>query len=95
MNNKSEHKFAKVFDIFACQILKKFVNFRLCINKLPIETGRWQNIDHNLRKCNKCNDNDLGDELHYLYRCSFFDEECRNDAPFIKKKPSGEQFCLS
>ena len=68
------------------KLLKKFVNFRLCINKLPIETGRWQNIDHNLRKCNICNDNDLGDELHYLYRCSFFDEERRNDAPFIKKK---------
>ena len=39
--------------------------------QLPVETGSWIKIDRNLRKCNLCNDNDVGDEFHFNYRCSF------------------------
>lgn len=38
--------------------------------KLPIETGRWLNIPKDniickLRDCNK-----IGDEFHYLFKCT-------------------------
>ena len=53
------------------------VRFRTANHKLPIETGRWNNIDLPERKCELCNKNDLGDEYHYLLRCSFFVSERR------------------
>ena len=31
-----------------------------------------------------CNYNDLDDEFQYIHRCSFIDEDCRYDDPFIK-----------
>jgi hypothetical protein len=34
----------------------------------PKETGRWQNIDGNERKCNICK-SDIGDEMHYILTC--------------------------
>ena len=33
------------------------------------------NVDRALRKCTLCDVNDLGDEFHYLFRCSFFDAD--------------------
>ena len=53
---------------------------------MPKETGRWRNIDRSLRKCTLCDSNNLGDEFHYLYRCTFVDEERRTIAPFIRKR---------
>ena len=41
-------------------------------NNLPIETGRFFNIDRSERHCNLCNANELGDEFHYLFKCTFF-----------------------
>ena len=63
-----------------------FVNYRLRNNRLPVETGSWIKNYRNLRKCNLCNDNDVGDEFHFIYRCSFFDEERKITVPFIKKR---------
>ncbi len=48
------------------------VRFRTANHKLPIETGRWSGIYHSDRKCNLCNNNDLGDEFHYLLVCPYF-----------------------
>ena len=44
-----------------------FTQFRLGNTKLPIETGRWFNIDRNERYCTLCNINDIGDEFHLLF----------------------------
>ena len=38
---------------------------------MPVEIGRWQNIELEDRKCTVCNKNTLGDELHYLMECLF------------------------
>ena len=46
--------------------------FRTTNNKLPIEKGRWDNTNRNLRICNLCNKNALGDEYHVLFECDFF-----------------------
>ena len=43
--------------------------FRTTNNRLPIEKGRWDNIEGNERYCNLCNTNLIGDELHYLFEC--------------------------
>ena len=38
--------------------------------KIPIETGRWYNINKEHRMCTKCSENLIGDEFHYLFICS-------------------------
>ena len=67
--------------------------FRMCNHKLPIELGRHNNIERNLRKCNKCGI-DIGDEYHYLFICDYFKDE---RSMFIQgsfyKKPSVDKFC--
>lgn len=46
--------------------------FRTTNNRLPIEKGRWDNIERNQRFCPLCNCNLIGDEFHYLFQCEFF-----------------------
>ena len=48
------------------------LKFRVLNHKLPIQKGRFLNIERNQRKCNKCNCNELGDEYHYLFLCPVF-----------------------
>ena len=40
----------------------------------PIETGRWNNIEYNDRKCNFCNSNEPPDAFHYLIPCQHAQE---------------------
>ena len=42
------------------------IKFRTATHHLPIETGRWEGIEIEDRKCQLCNKNDIGDEFHYL-----------------------------
>ena len=51
--------------------------FRTGNHKFPVEVGRWNGIDLSERKCNLCLSNNIGDELHYLLECTFFDVERR------------------
>ena len=39
--------------------------FRLCNIRIPIETGRWQKITRENRKCTTCSKDVIGDEYHY------------------------------
>ena len=64
---------------------KKKNNFRTCNHKLPIETGRWRQIDKNLRKCNCYSGNVIGDEYHYVFECPLFDFDRSVLAPFIHR----------
>jgi hypothetical protein len=41
-------------------------------HKLPIETGRWNNIDRVYRICTKCDNIIIGDEYHYIMECEHF-----------------------
>ena len=38
-------------------------------HKLAIETGRYSGIDRNLRYCDMCNLEVLGDEYHFFFEC--------------------------
>lgn len=48
------------------------IKFRTSNYKLPVETGRWEGIPHNERKCSLCEKNDIGDDFHYMLICPFF-----------------------
>ena len=43
---------------------------RTSTQKLPIETGRYKEIERPERKCNFCGNNEIGDEFHYFMKCS-------------------------
>ena len=47
--------------------------FRVSNHKLPIERGRYENLERSERKCNVCHV--LGDEFHFLFLCSIFNDE--------------------
>lgn len=51
------------------------IKFRTSNHKLPIETGRWNNVDLPDRKCTMCDMNTLADEYHYLLECPHFRNE--------------------
>ncbi|MCU7800877.1 MAG: reverse transcriptase family protein [gamma proteobacterium symbiont of Lucinoma myriamae] len=65
------------------------IKFRTGNHKLPVETGRWENIPLNERKCSLCNLNDIGDEFHYLFKCTYFSSE-RNELlkAYFYKRPN-------
>ena len=47
------------------------LKFRTSNHKLPIERGRWENVDHAERKCLLCQPGNIDDD--YLFECSFFE----------------------
>ena len=61
--------YIKMLSTYYCKLLIRFLTRN---HKLPIEVGRWRSIPSNERKCPYCND--VGDEFHYLLKCSKFDE---------------------
>ena len=50
------------------------LKFRTSNHKLPVETGRYFNIDYKDRICPLCN-TELGDEYHYLFTCTIFQQK--------------------
>ena len=61
--------------------------------KSPKETGRWQNIERENRKCLLCNSDAIGDEYHYIFNCSAFDN-CRKQciAFYYRNRPNSLKF---
>ena len=49
----------------------KIIKYRTGNHRLPVETGRWDDIPLNERKCKICTEDDIGDEYHYLFTCDF------------------------
>ena len=52
------------------QLMKYFCKFRTGNAKLPIEVGRWRDIPRENRICHLCNQNEIGDEFHYIFNCT-------------------------
>ena len=67
---KTDFTRSRYIDILPFHLCKSFMAFRTRNHRLPVETGRWQNIPVNERCCNRCNK--LGDEYHFLLECSLF-----------------------
>ena len=65
------------------------IKFRTANFKLPIETGRWNNLPVYERKCNLCNKNDLGDEFHFLLTCPYFENDRKELLkPYYIRRPN-------
>ncbi|MEW8546068.1 MAG: reverse transcriptase family protein [Candidatus Thiodiazotropha sp.] len=77
--NYNIFKHDQIFESYLITLPRYFylpmIKFRTANHKLPIETGRWENISLQERKCVLCDKNDIGDELHYLLICPFFANE--------------------
>jgi hypothetical protein len=39
-------------------------------HRLQIETGRYRNVPRDERLCQKCSENEIEDEVHFLIKCS-------------------------
>ena len=59
------------FKILPKHLYLILVHFRSANHRLPIETGRWNNVELEDRKCNLCDMNTIGDEFHCLLECPF------------------------
>ena len=47
---------------------------RLGILPIEVETGRYNSVPYENRKCKLCNLDEIGDELHLLFRCTNFND---------------------
>ena len=65
---------------------------RTSSHNLPIETGRYQNINRNERLCNMCDLNEIGSELHVLFICSNNDLKAKREKLFNKIQSFIPQF---
>lgn len=73
-----------------CHIVTKF---RCRNHKLPIEIGCHNNIDRNLRLCNRCDLGEIGDEYHYLFKCRSLSVERKTYLPpYCLSNPSTFKF---
>ena len=63
------------FEKYLINVLKfyysKIIKYRTGNHRLPVETGRWDDIPLNERNCKICTTDDIGDEYHYLFTCDF------------------------
>lgn len=78
---KTEHKYEPYLDILSPFYVQRLINFRMCNNHLPVEKLRWADIARNDRICNICNLRDIGDEFHYLFKCTHFSQLRRRLIP--------------
>ena len=91
---KTELKFENYLNDLDVTIKYFLIRYRTSNHRLPIEQGRFNNIPRVDRKCTLCEMGDIGDEYHYMFVCSKFNEARKK---FVKKslytKPSVKTFC--
>ena len=57
------------------QYMYAICKFKCANHKLPIVIGRYTGVALDNRICTLCNLSEIGDEFHYLFKCSFFNED--------------------
>ena len=72
---KQDYVLERYFILLPRKLYQQIFKIRTSNHKLPIETGRWDDIEISERKCPLCHTNDRGDEYHYLLRCPYFEAE--------------------
>ena len=73
------NKYFYVIPNYFCKII---TSFRTRNHRFPVEVGRWTGVPLNDRKCELCEDNEIGDEFHYLLSCQYF----KNDRKHFLKQ---------
>jgi hypothetical protein len=72
---------------------KALCSFRCLNHRLPIERGRFWGVERDDRICDICTSNAKGDEYHYLFECSFFNNERKSLLPHnLTTKPNIDKF---
>lgn len=90
---KTQHSLEKYFSILPTDLWRAMCHFRCLNHKLPIERGRFWGIMRDDRLCDLCSSNQLGDEFHYIFDCSFFSSERKKFLPsHYLKRPNIEKF---
>jgi hypothetical protein len=72
---KTEFKYEEYSNILEIKDAILFCRFTTTNNKLPIETGRCQNIPRENRKCKLYNRSQIGDEYHYIFEFNYFNQK--------------------
>ena len=67
---KTEFKLEPYLLKLSRDVFRYIVKLRCSNHKLAIETGRYYGIDRNLRYCDMCNLDVLGDEYHVFFECA-------------------------
>lgn len=74
-------------------IAVRLSKFRTTNNRLPVNTMRFENVPRHARLCQKCNQQDVGDEFHYLFCCPYFSETRKTCLQsYFQVRPSAIKF---
>ena len=71
-------EFKPYLDIWPRSLWTLMLKFRCSNIKIPLVVGRYNNIPFDERKCNLCKDDLIGDDFHYIFGCSYFNEKRQN-----------------
>ena len=71
---KEKWKMEPYFYLLGQNAVHNIFRYRSANHRLPVETGRFVNIEYRERICQECK-NDIGDEYHYLLSCPKFASE--------------------
>ena len=76
-------------------LCRYLIKFRASNHKLPIERGRYTYIEQHRRYCDMCEQEELGDEFHLLFKCSNVNLVNRKKylPNYYSKFPSMYKFC--
>lgn len=72
---KSNLKLEPYLTLLEPKFAVPLAKFRSNNHRLPIVTGRYNNIPREDRLCKLCQYNSIGDEYHYLMTCEYFKPE--------------------
>ena len=93
-NFKTELVMEKYLLVLPKPLKFALIRFRTSNHRLPIEVGRYHNIERKDRVCTLCSSNDIGDEYHYLVICPYFYANRLQFIPkYVYEKPSVFKFC--
>ena len=71
---KTEFGFERYFNMLPCKYWIPLCKLRLSSHCLPIEQGRYTNVNRYERYCTVCNSDNVGDEYHFLFECNSLSE---------------------
>ena len=85
--------FENYLEILKDKNLFLLCRFRTSNHRIPIEIGRWQNINRE-NSCNLCQGRELGDEFHYLFESTeFVHDRARLIPPKYRCSPNTVKYC--
>ena len=87
---KQDFSLERYFILLPRKLYLQLFRIRTSNHKLPIETGRWEDIEISDRRCAT---NDIRDEYHYLFRCPYFEIERKLYLkPYFIRRPNMLKF---